>query len=49
MKYSNPNSGTIIDKEIVEPGSFLLVSQCNRPGQGTASPVKYSIIYNDYG
>lgn len=48
-EFRNPTPGTIVDTDIVHPGymEFYLVSQ--RVTQGTATPTKYQVIFNEAG
>ena len=44
--YENPQSGTVIDTEVIAPNDYQFYLQPQYVNQGTATPVEYHVIYD---
>ena len=44
--YENPQSGTVIDTEVIAPNDYQFYLQPQYVNQGTATPVEYHVLYS---
>jgi len=44
--YENPQSGTVIDTEVIAPNDYQFYLQPQYVNQGTATPVEYHVLYD---
>ena len=44
--YKNPESGTVIDTEVIAPNDYQFYLQPQKVEHGTATPVEYHVIYD---
>jgi aubergine-like protein len=45
--FSNPVCGTVLDKHITNKGAFEFFLISANVNQGTATPTKYQVLYNE--